>query len=525
MALGLALVVSALAPHGNDYAAHAYQLRIFDRRGLVAWDNAWYDGQYVIWTYSLLVYPLARVTGFAVLGAASVAVAAASVGFVLTRVLGPVGRPAVWVFAVLWPAYLLSYDFPFTLGAGLALAALAFLQAGRGWCLPGFGLLTLASLAASPLAFAGLALIVAALGLAGRLERRRLVIAWGTVAAGGLAEFALWRIFPYNGTYPFWTQSYVTAVAFSALVVALTWGTPWRREVAVTGGLYVLACTVLYTVPTAVGANLARVQYAGLAIIVLAAGLARWQPRWLCVAAVALAAIWGFEPLLGPPLFESTATSAAAEVGFWSPAITYLQAHLTPGGRVEAVDIEGHWPALYLAAAGIPLARGWYRQDDFPLNAFLYHRFTPSAYGAWLHRLGIAYVVLSKATPDFSATEEARIVGDGAAGLSLVESSATVDVYAVTNPTPLLTGPGNPRVLAAGSESYLIDLPRPGHYRLAVRWTPYWSAPGMCSSARADGLTTIAVRRGGTFDLRFAPTTRRVLSAVFDPTRHTCSPA
>ena len=43
-----------------------------------------------------------------------------------------------------------------------------------------------------------------------------------------------------------------------------------------------------------------------------------------------------------------------------------------PSYRVEAVDTVGHWPAAYLPAAGIPIARGWFRQDDFPRNDLLY---------------------------------------------------------------------------------------------------------------------------------------------------------
>ena len=48
-------------------------------------------------------------------------------------------------------------------------------------------------------------------------------------------------------------------------------------------------------------------------------------------------------------------------------AIAYLEeARRAAIHRVEAVDTVGHWPAFYLAKANIPLARGWFRQDDFP---------------------------------------------------------------------------------------------------------------------------------------------------------------
>jgi hypothetical protein len=82
------------------------------------------------------------------------------------------------------------------------------------------------------------------------------------------------------------------------------------------------------------------------------------------------------------------------KAAYWQPAIAFLHAHLTPSFRVEAVDTQGHWPALYLARADIPLARGWFRQDDFPQNEVLYDDLGPKTYLGWLRGLGVEYVVL-----------------------------------------------------------------------------------------------------------------------------------
>ena len=49
----------------------------------------------------------------------------------------------------------------------------------------------------------------------------------------------------------------------------------------------------------------------------------------------------------------------------------FLDHHPSEGYRVEAVATWGHWDAYYLARH-VPLARGWYRQDDFPQNQVLY---------------------------------------------------------------------------------------------------------------------------------------------------------
>ena len=95
----------------------------------------------------------------------------------------------------------------------------------------------------------------------------------------------------------------------------------------------------------------------------------------------------------------SAENDAAAHEAYWQPAISYLHAHLTPSYRVEAVDTAGHWAALYLPRAGIPLARGWFRQDDFPQNEVLYDDLGSKAYLGWLRGLGVRYVVLTTRGP------------------------------------------------------------------------------------------------------------------------------
>jgi len=68
----------------------------------------------------------------------------------------------------------------------------------------------------------------------------------------------------------------------------------------------------------------------------------------------------------------------AAHAAYWTPAIGYLRAHMSPAYRAEAVDTAGHWPAYFLARARIPIARGWFRQEDFPQNRVLYAPFGPA---------------------------------------------------------------------------------------------------------------------------------------------------
>ena len=106
-------------------------------------------------------------------------------------------------------------------------------------------------------------------------------------------------------------------------------------------------------------------------------------------------------------------------MSYWQPAIGFLRDNLSPSYRVEAVDTIEHWPAAYLPDAGIPIVRGWYRQNDFPQNELLYDRTLGArAYESWLRGLGVRYVVLSDAPPDYSSRAEATLIRSGRSGLT-----------------------------------------------------------------------------------------------------------
>ena len=62
---------------------------------------------------------------------------------------------------------------------------------------------------------------------------------------------------------------------------------------------------------------------------------------------------------------------------YWQPGRSAsCTASLSPNYRVEAVGTADHWEAVYIAQAGIPIVRGWFRQDDFPQNEVLYDKLT-----------------------------------------------------------------------------------------------------------------------------------------------------
>src|SRR5919204_4057258 len=180
LAGGLAAGVSAmllwLGPPGNDLAAHLYQRTLFLKHGYVLWNNFWYAGRYSFVTYSVLYYPLSALLGIKVLALASVTAAALAFAIVVGREWGPAARWSSRTFAVVWAGIVLSAAFPFALGIAFALLAMWALQARARWR---FAALTVLTLAASPLAFLLLALVLAGSGAA-RLDRLRRN--WGAVA-------------------------------------------------------------------------------------------------------------------------------------------------------------------------------------------------------------------------------------------------------------------------------------------------------------------------------------------------------
>jgi hypothetical protein len=199
---------------------------------------------------------------------------------------------------------------------------------------------------------------------------------------------------------------------------------------------------------------------------------------------------------------------------YWQPVVRYLRHELPASYRVEAVDTTGHWPAVYLARAGVPIVRGWFRQDDFPQNQILYKPLRASAYLSWLRRMGVGYVVLTDAPADYSSKSEAALLRSGASGLATVLRTRHTTVYAVPHPVSMLTGPGHPRVLALRSSSVAVALSRPGTYRLALRYSPYWTSPGMCISERPDGMVQLDSPRSGVVRLVFSVTAARAVAAL-----------
>jgi hypothetical protein len=479
----------------------------FLRHGFTLWDNYWYAGRYSFVDYSVLYYPLAALLGIRVLAVATVSVAALGFATVAAREWGPLARWSSRSFAVVCAGFLISAAFPFALGVAVALLALWALQAGHRWR---FTALTLLTLAASPVALVFLVVVLAGVALARRGTLREMAVPAFALIATVVIELVLLRLFPGTGRYPFSAVEAAVALGFCLVGCACAWRAEGALVLRYVFAAYAFAIVAAYLVPSGLGDNITRLRYLAVPLALLVVGLRRWRPLLPMLTVVALALALNVTPLAANLVHGESDVTAHAAV--WRAPIAYLHAHLRPGYRVEAVDTVEHWPAFYLAESGIPLVRGWFRQDDFPFDALLYRHLRPAHYRRWLRKLGVAYVVVTRSPPDYSSRQEAALVRSGRAGLHRVWASVETAIYAVPRPRPILTGSDRPTLLAFRESSLLVRVNRGGTYRLAIRWSPYWHASAGCL-ARTRGMLQLRTRRASTVRITFDVDASNMLDA------------
>jgi hypothetical protein len=357
-------------------------------------------------------------------------------------------------------------------------------------------------------------------GIATSRSRREITQPAIVIAITGAFGLLLWRLFPSGGSFPFSISELLAALTFCGIGFAFTWRVERARVLHSIFGVYAFACLAAYLIPSGIGENVVRLRYAAVPLAVLTLSLRRWRPLPWAIAAFVLALSWNAAPLAYS--YAHTSADPSASATYWQPVVKFLHHNLTPSYRVEAVDTAGHWEAVYLAQAGIPIVRGWFRQDDFPQNELLYDPLGKHAYLAWLHRMGARYVVLTKAPLDYSAVTEAKLLRSGRSGLRIVFRSPNAVIYAVPHPVSIVTGPGHPRVLALKESTVVMKLSRPGSYTVALRYTPYMTAPNACTMETPDGMIHLEARHAGVLRLSFTMTASNALAAVVG-SRSTCA--
>lgn len=510
VAASAAVAVVVLSPPGGDTAAHLYRTWLLEQ-GVAVWDNLWFAGHYPLASYSLLYYPPAALLGNIPLVVAAVVGSSALFAAIVHDEWGEVARWPARAFAVASTLPLFTGTYSYAVGFTASLGALRLLQLRRPWLAAGCSALALGF---SPLAFALLGLVLGAIVLVRRRIDRPTLVVLGCLGAAAAAQMGVLALFPTDGRYPYNPWWLLGVVTVTVLTVPIARSSEHTRLLGVFFSLWAAANVCALVVATPFGDNLARLRYVVFPLVLLVVVLAR--PRSRLLAAAALAAALGYN--IGPDLaalprrVEDARTAGQA---YWQPAIDFVRAHDRPGDRVEVVPTFGHWEAWYVPRAGLPLARGWYRQIDIAENPELYRRpLAPAVYRRWLRERRVRWVLLPSARlGPLGARREGRLLASGRSGLRLVFRSADWRVYRVPFARPLLTGASGAAVERLAHDQIVARVAAPGSYRLGLRFSPVWEVRGpVCVSRGADGMTRLEARRAGRFELvvpAFASALRR----------------
>ncbi|HMM49456.1 MAG TPA: hypothetical protein PKE32_07590 [Miltoncostaeaceae bacterium] len=500
----LTLAIMLFGPPGGDAAAHLYLTEFWREHGWQLWDNFWYSGRYAQINYSLLFYPLAAHIGLALTVAASVAGAAGAFTALVRRRWPTLAAGPTVAFTLLMPIGAVAGTYPFLLGLALALIALAALDRGRRvWALIAIALTG----PAHPLALAFLVASLASIALTiPRWWRRPGAVAVAaTVIASCALQAVLLRGFATSGAhYPFDPLDALAIVGFCAAGLALTRGLDDQRPLRAVFIGYGAFSALAFAMSSPLGGNVVRLLLLmGAPLLALPLAARGFRPRGAAVVLLAGVVLWQALPAVAG--WRTTTESRAQNADFWYPAIAFIDAHLKPGERVQVVATADNWEAYYLAGRGVPLARGWFRQDDFPANRALYEKLTPARYTSWLRRTAVRYVLLPDDPLDYSAQDEATLLRSGRSGLRVVARIGSWTMFEYPDAQPLATPARDITVAAMNASSVTLIARRAGTYRLRVRYTPYWKTTGVpaCAAPMSPWGTALHITRPGRVTLTF----------------------
>jgi hypothetical protein len=485
-AVALSAVLAALMlvwdPRVGDLAAQVFHTELFQHAGLAIWNGSWYGGHYTL-NYSLLFPPAAALLGPQVVGMLSVVASSYLFDRLVQDHFGTEARWATLWFAAGVVTLLADGQLTFALGVALGLAALRWLQVGRG--VP-----ALIAAAACPLASPVAGAFLAGVVIAGAWERGERPNR--TAVAAGAIAFVLTVVpnlaFPEPGRFPFVTSSFVAIPLWCAAALFLLWGLDGEARLRRVILGYAVVGTAIFLVPNALGGNAVRLGalFGGpvLAAILLShRPLTRPSPRvpaWLYTAVLVVT-------LAGSLYWQFTASviQVARAVGdpstsasYFQPAARWLVDHGGRGTRIEVPPTANHWESAYLAPK-FELARGWLRQLDTARDDLFYAEgaLTERSYGRWLRGNAISYVALPDAPLDYSSQAEAKIILSAPPYLKERFHGEHWRIYEVRHPKPMIQplGEGRARTVRVGRQGFALDVTSPGEFLVRVSFTPYWS--------------------------------------------------
>jgi hypothetical protein len=249
--------------------------------------------------------------------------------------------------------------------------------------------------------------------------------------------------------------------------------------------LYLAVLVGAFAVPSPFGQNALR-----LGVLAGPSALALAHRRRVPLAALAVAGV-GLLYLQWLPAVRAVAEAhgdPSTRPAFQAEARRFLEKVAQPGERVEVPLTRNHWEAADIAKV-VPLARGWERQLDQKSNPIFYdkRKLTPARYHAWLRENAVRWVALPTAPLDYSARQEAQLLGRGAKFLELVYDSPRWRIWEVHGTDPPASG--GAKMIGAGPTWFEVDAHRPTVVR--QRYTPYWSTRGACVRKAPGGWTEV----------------------------------
>jgi hypothetical protein len=472
-ALASVLTAALLAwdPHVRDLAGHVLREELFEESGFSIWNGSWYGGHYLL-TYSVLFPPLAALFGARLVAAAAIVWSAYLFDRIVCERWGERARPATLWFGAGAVTMLASGRLSFALGVVLGLASLRALQ--RGWAVPA-AFAGLATALASPVAAVFLAGVLAAALIAERERPSRVPF---IVAAATLAPIVLLNIvFADAGREPFAFSAWLALPLWCGGALYVTRGLNGERALRAVIGAYLLAGTLIWIVPNALGGNATRLGALFGGPILLAA----LRSRRVRVATPAVVLV-----LAGSLFWQLTAAvrDVASSFGdqstnssYYQPLERWLRANGGEQARIEVPFTRSHWETAYLAPE-FGLARGWMRQVDRARNQLFYEgKLTHRRYSAWLRRNSVAFVALPDAKTDYSAKQEHALIASRPSYLKLRATLPHWRVFEVTHTSPIVKsrGPGRARLVKVGPQSFSLAVKEPGRFVVRVRATPFWN--------------------------------------------------
>jgi hypothetical protein len=464
-------------PMGRDFSAQLAHAELAELHWPALLDLRWYAGFSPL-GYSVFAPPVMAVLGVPLTTA--LAYVATVVLFAALLKTARVARPVAGAItgAVCLTGNLVVTRTTFALGLAIGLGALLALMSGRLRVSSGLSVLTPL---ASPVAGLFLGVAGGALFLTGK---RRAGV---TLAVSAMVPTIVVGLAFGNGGY----QTFAAKQALISLLVCLgVTGLCWRTPVVRWGGLLsAVLVAAAYLLPTPVGTTATRLPELFAAPIIVAVATVRLGAVIAATVTVALL----LPPVSITELRERGDPALSAE--FYAPLLHQLAARRV-AGPIEVVPTLRRGEAAFVAPV-VPIAKGWSRQSDTGRNAIFYDgTLNADTYRKWLDDNAISYIAISNGPYDWSASDEVTLVRGGLPYLQTVWSDKTWTLYAVTQPRPVISFPG--QLIDRGPVSLTVSLPEPGAYVVRLRWSRYLTASNGCMRPTEDGWSMVVVERPGT---------------------------